>query len=321
MAQFPVRWASPTAARLRLRELMSAADVLVLPGPFDATSAMLMARIGFEAFWGGGYLGSATSLGVGDLALTTMTEQLRFCSSIVDATGLPVVADCDDGYGGPLQVARTVQAFERMGVAAMVFEDQAAPKHCAFYDEFPLRLIDKREMVAKLKTALDVRNDSATMIWARSDALAAGLGVAETLDRAHTYVDAGAEAVFVPSASLADLKAYASGWGRPEPLVMSCVNFGDLSLDEVKAMGFAARLDPAAVILAALQAVEDVMGEYRRTGSLRHAAQRSKTSKELAELLGTENAVELESRYLVAAPAAAGVAAKPGSNGGAAPRD
>jgi len=71
-----------------------------------------------------------------------MTEQLRFCASIVDATGLPVVADCDDGYGGVLQVARTVQAFERMGVAAMVFEDQAAPKHCAFYDEFPVRLLE-----------------------------------------------------------------------------------------------------------------------------------------------------------------------------------
>jgi len=282
---------------------MSAADVLVLPGPFDATSAILMARIGFEAFWGGGYMGSATSLGVGDLALTTMTEQLRFCSSIVDATGLPVVADCDDGYGGPLQVARTVQAFERMGVAAMVFEDQAAPKHCAFYDEFPLRLIEKREMVAKLKTALDVRSDSSTMIWARSDALAAGLGVAETLDRAHTYADAGAEAIFVPSGNLDDLKAYASGWGRPVPLVMSCVNFGDLSLDQIKAMGFAARLDPAAVILAALQAVDEVMTEYHRTGSLAHAAGRSKTSKQFAEMLGIDTAVELESRYLVASTA------------------
>ncbi len=298
MAQFPVRWASPTAARLRLRELMAADDVVCLPGPFDASSALLMARLGFEGFWAGGYLGSATSLGVGDLALTTMTEQLRFCSSIVDATGLPVVADCDDGYGGVLQVARTVQAFERMGVAAMVFEDQAPPKHCAFYDQFPLRLLEKHEMVAKLKTALDVRFDSATMIVARSDALAAGLGVEETLDRAHTYVEAGADAVFVPSGNLEQLKQYASGWGRPEPLIMSGVNFRELTLDDIKAMGFAAKLDPAAVILAALYAVEEVMGEYRRTGSLAHAAQRSKTSKEFAELLGIDTAVELEGRYL-----------------------
>jgi len=285
---------------------MAAENVVVLPGPFDATSAILMARLGFEAFWGGGYLGSATSLGVGDLALTTMTEQLRFCASIVDATGLPVVADCDDGYGGVLQVARTVQAFERMGVAAMVFEDQAAPKHCAFYDEFPVRLLEKHEMVAKLKTALDVRFDSSTMIWARSDALAAGLGVAETLDRAHTYAEAGADAIFVPCGNLADLKEYAGGWGRPEPLVMSAVNFREMTLDEVKMMGFSARLDPAAVILAALYAVEEVMGEYRRTGSLAHAGARSKTFEEFAELLGTETAVELEGRYLaVAAPSRA----------------
>jgi 2,3-dimethylmalate lyase len=309
---FPVKMTSPTAARLKLRELIAAPDIVVLPGPFDASSAILLANMGFQGFWGGGYVGSATSIGAGDLALTSMTEQLRFCSSLVDATGLPVVADCDDGYGGVLQVARTTQLFERAGVAAIVIEDQAAPKHCAFYDDFPLRLVTKDDMVAKLRAALDVRQDDATMIWARTDSLAAGMGVAETLDRAGTYAETGADAIFVPSTKLEDLKAYSSQWTRPEPLVISATAFVELTLQQAKDMGFSARIDAFTPILAALHAVEDVMGAYLRTGTLASTQDRIRTFKEFEELLGTHGYAELEQRYHGAGLATA--AAASGSN-------
>jgi len=295
---FPMRHTNPTAARRRLRELAAAPEVAVFPGPFDATSAIVIARAGFEGLWAGGYVGSATLLGAGDLALTTMVEQLRFASSLVEATGLPVIADIDDGYGGILQVARTVQAFERAGVAAMVVEDQAAPKHCAFYAEFPLRLIDKEDMVAKIKTALDVRLDESTMIWARSDSLAAGMGIDETLDRIHAYAEAGADAIFVPSTKLEDLEAYAKRWDKSKPLVISATAFVDyLDNERVKEMGFAIRTDAFAALLAALQAVEDVMVDYRKTGSLKNASKRSKTFKQFEELLDTGLAAEMDVRY------------------------
>jgi 2,3-dimethylmalate lyase len=307
VSSFPVKMASPTAARRKLRELIAAPEIVVLPGPFDASSAILLAKMGFQGFWGGGYVGSASSIGAGDLALTSMTEQLRFCSSLVDATGLPVVADCDDGYGGVLQVARTTQLFERAGVAAIVIEDQAAPKHCAFYDDFPLRLVTKDDMVAKLKAALDVRVDESTMIWARTDALAAGMGVEVTLDRARTYAETGADAIFVPSTKLQDLAAYASQWDRPEPLVISATAFVELTLQQAKDMGFSARLDAFTPILAALQAVEDVMGAYLQTGTLASTQNRIKTFKQFEELLGTHEYAELEQRYHEAGiPAAAG---------------
>jgi 2-methylisocitrate lyase-like PEP mutase family enzyme len=292
-----MRNSSPTAARQKLRELIAAPEVAVFPGPYDASSAILMAQMGFQAFWAGGYIGSTSTLGAGDLALMSITEQIRFASSIVEATGLPVVADCDDGFGGPLQVARTIQAFERAGVAAMQIEDQAAPKHCAFYADFPLRLVTKNEMVAKLKTALDVRVDATAMIWARCDALAAGMGLEETLDRIHAYAEAGVDAIFVPSTNLDDLAAYAKAWDRPEPLVMSGTAFLDLTLDQVKAMGFAGKVDPFAPTLAALYAVEDVMSDYRRTGRLTYAGSRGKTFKEFEILLGQEQAVEIDTRY------------------------
>lgn len=294
---FPLRQTSPTDARRRLRALLAAPEVLVFPGPYDATSAILLAHLGFEAFWAGGYLGSATSLGAGDLAFMGMTEQLRFASSIVEATGLPVLADCDDGFGGVLQVARTVQAFERAGVAAMQIEDQAAPKHCAFYQDFPLLLIKKEDMVAKVKTALDARIDESVMIWARCDAIAAGLGVAETLDRINAYAEAGADAIFVPSTNLAALAEYAAAWTRPEPLVMSGTAFQDLTLEQIKEMGFSGKVDPFAVILAALHAVEQVMLDYHKTGSLANAAKRSKTFKDFEQLLDTGLAAEMDTRY------------------------
>jgi phosphoenolpyruvate phosphomutase len=226
-----------------------------------------------------------------------MGEQLRFASSIVEATGLPVVADCDNGYGGVLQVARTVQAFERAGVAAIQIEDQAAPKHCAFYSQFPLLLIDKEDMVAKLKTALDVRLDESTMIWARSDALAAGMGVDETLDRIHAYAEAGADAIVVPSTKLEDMAAYAKRWDKSKPLVISATKFPDLTNERVKEMGFSIRKDAFAPILAALQAVEEVMLDYRKTGSLANASKRSKTFKQFEELLDTGLAAEMDVRY------------------------
>jgi 2,3-dimethylmalate lyase len=298
MTAFPMRHTDPTAARKHLRAMAAAPDVAVFPGPFDATSAIIIARCGFEGLWAGGYVGSATSLGVGDLALTTMVEQLRFAASLVDSTGLPVIADCDDGYGGILQVARTVQAFERAGVAAMVFEDQAAPKHCAFYSEFPLRLIEKDEMVAKLKTALDARVDESAMIWARSDSLAAGMGVDETLDRIHAYAEAGADAIFVPSTKLDDLAAYAKRWDGSKPLVISATAFVDfLDNERVKELGFSIRTDAFAAILAALQAVEEVMTDYRKTGSLANAGKRSKTFKQFEDLLDTGLAAEMDVKY------------------------
>ena len=188
---------------------------LELPGPYDTASAQVLKKIGFQALWAGGNVSSAGRLGVPDVNLMTMTEQLEFCTSIVDATGLPVVADTDDGYGQALMVTRTVQAFERAGLAAIVIEDQASPKHCAFYEGLPLELISREQHVAKIKAAVDARTDETMMIWARTDALPGLHSTAAALDRAHACVEAGADAVFTPSSSLDDLAKIGHAWDRP----------------------------------------------------------------------------------------------------------
>ena len=275
MTPFPQRQVSPTASRRRLRELIGGPTPLELPGPYDAASAQVLTQIGFGALWAGGKVSSQGRLGVPDVNLMTMTEQLEFCTAIVDATGLPVVADTDDGYGQALMVTRTVQAFERAGVAALVIEDQASPKHCAFYEGMPLELIGTEQMVAKIKAAVDARTDEAMMIWARTDALPALHSTAAALDRAHACVEAGADAVFTPSSSLEDLATIGRGWDRPQPLVMSSSNFVKMPLDEVREIGYGARIHPREAILAALRGVQLVYRELYETGTFGEAVRNS----------------------------------------------
>ena len=270
---------------------------LELPGPYDTASAQVMARIGFQALWAGGNVSSAGRLGVPDVNLMTMTEHLAFCTSIVDATGLPVVADTDDGYGQALMVTRTVQAFERAGLAAIVIEDQASPKRCAFYEGQPLEVISSAQHVAKIKAAVDARKDEALMIWARTDALPAGLGTSEALDRAHACVEAGADAVFTPSASIDDLGTIGRAWDRPEHLVMSSYNFVDMELDKVKEIGYSLRLHPMPAILAALRAVENVYRELYDTGSFGQSTKTSMPLSELVAMTGKADADALDERF------------------------
>ena len=297
MTPFPQRQVSPSDSRRRLRALMGGPQPLELPGPYDAASAQVLAQIGFEALWAGGKVSSQARLGVPDVNLMTMTEQLEFCTSIVDATGLPIVADADDGYGQALMVTRTVQAFERAGVAAVVIEDQASPKHCAFYEGMTLELISRDQMVAKIKAAVDARTDEALMIWARTDALPALHSPAEALDRAQACVEAGADAVFTPSSSLDDLATIGGGWDRPQPLVMSSSNFVRMPLARVGEIGYGARIHPREAILAALRGVQLVYRELFETGSFGEVAANSLPAAELDALGGQSQAEALDARF------------------------
>jgi 2-methylisocitrate lyase-like PEP mutase family enzyme len=297
MGDFPIRQSSPTESRRQLRALLAGPDPVELPGPYDASSAQLLAKIGFEALWAGGYMGGVSRLGVADVNLMTMTEQVDFARSLVDATGLPVVADADNGYGEALQVARAVQLFERAGVAALVIEDQASPKHCAFYSRLPLNLVSKQEIVAKIKTAVDARTDETMMIWARTDALPAHDSVEEALERAHACVEAGADAVFTPSASLDRLAQIAAGWGRPQPLCMSSFNFPEMTREQVKEIGYSLRLHPLPAILAALRAVEVIFEELYKTGSFGQTTKSSMPTAEFEELIGAPVAERMDEAY------------------------
>ncbi|OWT56905.1 carboxyvinyl-carboxyphosphonate phosphorylmutase [Candidimonas nitroreducens] len=276
---------------------MSRATPLPIPGPYDALSAQLLERLGFKAIWGGGMISTAATLGTPDVSLLTVTEHLRFCSSLAEATGLPVVADCDSGYGDALNVARTVQLFDRGGVAAIVIEDQRSLKQASLYDG-SRSLASRREMVGKIKAAVDSRFDEGLMVWARTDSFAAGVEVAEALERAHAYAEAGADLIVPVSRTLEPLRAFARAWDRPTPLCIIPTFFPRLSLSEIAELGFSASVVSLAPTLAALHGVEQVMKSFIACGSLSDTEEMMASFDGICDLVGYDKYRALAARYI-----------------------
>ena len=177
----------------RLRALLADGGLVVAPGVFDGLSAHLVRRAGFRAAYLTGAGIAAAGFGVPDIGLVTGSEMAERASMVTGVLGgLPLIADADTGYGSPLNVARTVQVYEKAGVAAIQLEDQAFPKRCGHLPG--KEVISEAEFLAKLGAALDTRADA--LIVARTDARAV-LGLSAAIDRASAYARAGADLIFV----------------------------------------------------------------------------------------------------------------------------
>ncbi|MGZ9013947.1 MAG: isocitrate lyase/PEP mutase family protein, partial [Burkholderiales bacterium] len=181
-------------ATARLRALIARPGCIVAPGVADALAARLVALEGFEAVYMTGFGTSLTRLGAPDVGLLTATEMVDNAGRIVEASGLPVVADADTGYGNPINTRRTIRDFERAGVAGVHIEDQVWPKRCGHLAG--KRVIPAAEMVAKVKAACDARVDADFMIIARCDAIAVE-GLDAALERGSRYREAGADMLFI----------------------------------------------------------------------------------------------------------------------------
>ncbi len=185
----------------RLRARLAEPAILVVPGAFDCISARLVERAGFEAIYFSGAGMSMSMLGVPDLGLVSFAEMLERVRRMADVVTLPVIVDADTGYGGPLNVIRTVRELERAGVSCIQIEDQQWPKRCGH--ELGRVVVGVDEMVARIKAATDARRDEATLIMARTDARTTE-GIEAALDRAEAYQEAGADVLFVESPESAE---------------------------------------------------------------------------------------------------------------------
>lgn len=172
------------AARVR------AGDTVFVAGCFDAMSAMLAEKAGAPALMTSGFAVSASYLGVPDVELYTMTENLTVVRNVVNATTIPVIADTDTGYGNAINVMRTVREFEQAGVSAMIFEDQLAPKRCPAAAK-QIEILPAYEHAGKIRAAVQARRSPDTLIIARTDAPTEE----EAIDRARLYVESGADIV------------------------------------------------------------------------------------------------------------------------------
>ncbi|HXF55880.1 MAG TPA: oxaloacetate decarboxylase [Hyphomicrobiaceae bacterium] len=182
-----------TADRRRFRELVESRDILVLPGIFNGFSARLVESYGYKAAAISGAGVSESVLGWADRGILTFDENLRACRALAACVGIPLLADADTGYGGPLNVYFVVRAFEQAGLAAISIEDQVWPKRCGHMPG--KRVIPAGEMAEKVKAAVDARRDPDFLIRARTDAAATD-GLNEVIDRLNIYAEAGADILF-----------------------------------------------------------------------------------------------------------------------------
>jgi methylisocitrate lyase len=240
----------------RLRERIAADEILVLPGAYDSLSARLAERAGFDAVFTSGFSISATSLGLPDVGMLTMAENVDHVANATDAVDVPLVADMDTGYGNVLNVRRTMQECVDAGVAGVILEDQAWPKRCGHMDE--KRVVDRAEHARRIAAAADVRDETGWefVIIGRTDAREPH-GLDEAIERGRAYERAGADVVFVEAPeSRAELEEIAEAIDAPT--FANMIEGGKtpfLDADELAAIGF----DIVVFPLTALFAVTGVL--------------------------------------------------------------
>lgn len=285
----------------RLRELLAAPGLVVAPGAFDALSARLVAQAGFPAVYMTGFGTAASVLGQPDVGLLTMTEMVSRAAALAEVCGAtPLIADADTGYGGPLNVGRTIREYERAGVAAVQIEDQVWPKKCGHMEG--KQVIAREEMVQKVRAAVDARHDPALVIIARTDANAV-TGLEDALDRGHAYREAGADVVFIEAPRAIDEVAAIGRAFSTTPLLYNWVEQGKspaLSLEDVRRLGFRLVIFPVSLLFAATRAMLDVLDLFRRgetSAPAGNAENGMVTFRQFTELVGLPATLELEQRY------------------------
>ena len=249
-----------------MRPLLDRPGCITLPGVFDGISARMAAAQGFEALYMTGYGTVASALGVADAGVASYTEMLDRVRMIVGCIGVPLIADGDTGYGGLLNVDRTVRGYAAAGAAGIQIEDQEFPKKCG-HTEFR-RVIPADDAVEKIRVAVDARPDRDFLIVARTDARYAE-GMDAALRRAERFLEAGADILFVESPeSPEELRRVAETF-KGAALLANMVEGGRtpyLSTEELAGMGFKVALYPGSGFLAAAGALQQVYGQLRAAG-------------------------------------------------------
>jgi 2,3-dimethylmalate lyase len=273
---------------------------ILAPGVYDGLTAKIAGSIGFDALYMTGF-GTAASLGMPDVGLATLTEMAANVARVVEASGLPVIADADTGYGNPLNVQRTVRAYQRAGAVALHLEDQAFPKKCGFFEG--KRLIPAAEHVQKIKAACDARASDDFVIIARTDALAV-TGWNDVADRVNAYRDAGADLIFVDGIKTrADLDGYVDQVVRPG--LPALYNGALVPAPEAEALGFRIQILPGAALQAAFHAIRSALQTVKDTGQQPALSPGEATPASAAglgsitDMLGLPAVYDLERRYLV----------------------
>ena len=218
----------------KLREILEENQILKVGGAFDAMSAKLVEINGFDAVWAGSFAISATHA-VPDASIMTMTEFLQVTKNMVDACQIPIIADCDTGFGGPTNVSHLVTQYEKGGIAGISIEDKIFPKQNSLLENGTHELLSEKDFVAKIIAGKKAKEDQDFMIIARTEALIAGLGVSEAIKRANAYANAGADAILIHSKSNTpnEIFEFCDTWKGNIPIIVVPTSYSSVKIDDL----------------------------------------------------------------------------------------
>lgn len=280
----------------QIRALLKQKSFLLMPGVYDALSAKLAARAGFEVIFTTGYSLSATLLGEPDFGLLTQTEMLAAAQRICGVVEQPVIVDADTGYGNAINVIRTVKELIRAGAAGLFLEDQVWPKRCGHMKG--KAVIPLEEQLKKLTAALEAREGGDLFVVARTDARQA-LGLKEAIRRGVAFKQAGADGVFIEAPETKEeMREIAQA--VPGPLVANMIERGVtplMSPEELSEVGFQMIVWPLAPLYASAKALKEVYGTLRAQGTTQGILDRLMPFDEFHEIVGLEEKFALDARY------------------------
>jgi carboxyvinyl-carboxyphosphonate phosphorylmutase len=277
--------------------MLAGPEPVLAPGAYDGLTARLVEKSGFEAVYMTGFGTAASLLGRPDVGLLTLSEMVDNARRIVQAVGVPVIADADNGYGNPINVIRTVREYETAGVSAIHIEDQVAPKKCGHIEG--KQVIAAGEMVEKVHAAVEARRSEDFLIIARTDARVVE-GMDGALERARRYQEAGADVLFVEAPESEEEVAAVAEAFPDTPLLFNWVEGGKtppVPFDRLKELGFRLIIFPISALLVATRFVQEVLSRIRADGTPIPVMDQLLPMEEFLDFIGLPEIRELEERF------------------------
>jgi len=218
-----------------LRKKLEGNSIIKVGGAFDAMSAKLVENSGFDAVWAGSFAISAVHA-LPDASILTMTEFFEAASNMSSTCEIPIIADCDTGYGGPSNVHHMVRKYENAGISSICIEDKTFPKQNSLLENGKNELLSQKEFVAKILAAKEARNDKNLIIIARVEALISGAGMNEALKRATAYENAGADAILIHSKQNTpdEIFEFVDSWKGSAPIVVVPTTYDSVKISELE---------------------------------------------------------------------------------------
>ncbi len=279
-----------------LMEKLRGKQFVKVCGAFDVMSAKLAEMNGFDAIWASGF-GISSARALPDAGIITMTELLDAVTFMSEACNIPVIADCDTGYGGPNNVAHLVKKFENAGIGGICIEDKTFPKENSLFKDGKQVMISKRDFVAKIVAAKNAKKNDDFIIIGRVEALIADLGIEEAMSRANAYAKAGADIIFVHSRkeSTDEIFEFLKLWQGKVPIMIIPTAFPTVTLDELKSRGVGMVVYAHQTTLAAFAAVSDVIKQMSKVKSLSELNTKMASMEDLFNLQGMQQIRDHES--------------------------